>query len=237
MDTQLTPKKQAEILVTTTGEIRAIHSDAIMPVLENLGIVIMRRASHVEPASGIRDVARDWFQAFMLAASPEAVARYKALEGHKRITYHDGLISHIDGREQWYADLTPVNGPVLGPFDSKQLGLDAEVAWLRENGIPLAEEGKGCEGPVCGDLGESVYVVANEHPAGGGGFDWHTTQRAALRDFHRTYATAPIGTFLYYFEFKHGGDINKITTEIGDRLYELENAETTHRVEIKAPAA
>jgi hypothetical protein len=40
--------------------------------------------------------------------------------------------SHVepgqDGR--WRADLTPVGGPVLGPFDRRSEALEAEVAWL-----------------------------------------------------------------------------------------------------------
>ena len=42
--------------------------------------------------------------------------------------------SHVeptaDGR--WTADLSPVNGPILGPFESRAAALDAEVAWLSE---------------------------------------------------------------------------------------------------------
>ncbi len=30
----------------------------------------------------------------------------------------------------WYADMKPVNGPKLGPFDTRKEALDAEVAWV-----------------------------------------------------------------------------------------------------------
>jgi len=33
-----------------------------------------------------------------------------------------------DGR--WYADLAPVLGPLLGPFDRRSAALEAEHAWL-----------------------------------------------------------------------------------------------------------
>lgn len=33
---------------------------------------------------------------------------------------------------QWTADMTPVNGPVLGPFSTRREALAAEVAWLDE---------------------------------------------------------------------------------------------------------
>ena len=40
--------------------------------------------------------------------------------------------SHVEpGPTGWTADMAPVGGPVLGPFDTRQTALDAEVAWLR----------------------------------------------------------------------------------------------------------
>ena len=42
--------------------------------------------------------------------------------------------SHVeptsDGR--WTADLSPVRGPLLGPFDHRSEALSAEVSWLRQ---------------------------------------------------------------------------------------------------------
>lgn len=34
---------------------------------------------------------------------------------------------------QWYADLSPVDGPKLGPFDTRTAALKAEVLWLSNN--------------------------------------------------------------------------------------------------------
>ena len=43
--------------------------------------------------------------------------------------------SHVepttDGR--WTADLSPVDGPILGPFDKRKEAIHAEVAWLNAN--------------------------------------------------------------------------------------------------------
>lgn len=43
--------------------------------------------------------------------------------------------SHVepthDGR--WNADLSPTDGPLLGPFDTRRQALAAEVAWLRKH--------------------------------------------------------------------------------------------------------
>ena len=43
--------------------------------------------------------------------------------------------SHVepDDRGRWLADLTPVAGPVLGPFARRSEALRAEQAWLRAN--------------------------------------------------------------------------------------------------------
>ena len=43
--------------------------------------------------------------------------------------------SHVepDGQGRWHADLAPVGGPVLGPFERRSEALDAEVAWLDAN--------------------------------------------------------------------------------------------------------
>lgn len=42
--------------------------------------------------------------------------------------------SHVEPDEngQWLADLSPVNGPVLGPFTLRSQALAAESAWLEE---------------------------------------------------------------------------------------------------------
>jgi hypothetical protein len=40
--------------------------------------------------------------------------------------------SHVepDACGRWHADLSPVGGPVLGPFDRRSDALEAERAWL-----------------------------------------------------------------------------------------------------------
>ena len=43
--------------------------------------------------------------------------------------------SHVEPNEQgqWWADLSPVNGPKLGPFALRSAALDAERVWLETN--------------------------------------------------------------------------------------------------------
>lgn len=42
--------------------------------------------------------------------------------------------SHVEPEgAQWTADLSPVSGPVLGPFPRRSDALAAEAAWLEEH--------------------------------------------------------------------------------------------------------
>ena len=43
--------------------------------------------------------------------------------------------SHVepDGAGLWWADMSPVDGPRLGPFDCRSEALAAEVSWLENN--------------------------------------------------------------------------------------------------------
>ena len=69
-------------------------------------------------------------------------------DGSLEFIYEDGLrnlldlgpgeisrASHVepttDGR--WSADLSPVGGPTIGPFDLRQDAIEAEIQWLREH--------------------------------------------------------------------------------------------------------
>jgi len=46
--------------------------------------------------------------------------------------------SHVepDALGQWWADLAPVGGPVLGPFAQRSAALAAELNWLQSNWLP-----------------------------------------------------------------------------------------------------
>jgi hypothetical protein len=49
--------------------------------------------------------------------------------------------SHVepDAQGKWWADLSPVSGPRLGPFDRRSNALEAELAWLERWWLPSAE--------------------------------------------------------------------------------------------------
>ena len=46
-------------------------------------------------------------------------------------------VSHVEPTDdgQWTADLSPVGGPVLGPYALRQQALSAEVDWLHTLGF------------------------------------------------------------------------------------------------------
>ena len=50
--------------------------------------------------------------------------------------------SHVEPTPSgdWLADLAPVDGPVLGPFDKRIEALAAEAAWLQKNWLTRRDE-------------------------------------------------------------------------------------------------
>jgi hypothetical protein len=51
--------------------------------------------------------------------------------GNLTITRASHVEPTVDGK--WMADLSPVDGPTLGPFEQRSEALAAEVEWLRAN--------------------------------------------------------------------------------------------------------
>jgi hypothetical protein len=50
--------------------------------------------------------------------------------------------SHVEPTEdgQWTADMSPVGGPVLGPFELRSVALEEEVKWLKRNHLGYVGE-------------------------------------------------------------------------------------------------
>ena len=42
---------------------------------------------------------------------------------------------NIDGEVKWEADMSPLDGPLLGPFDTRTIALKKEVDWLNANNL------------------------------------------------------------------------------------------------------
>jgi len=53
-----------------------------------------------------------------------------------RVTIRRGSRVEPDAQGQWWTDLGPVNGPVLGPFASRSQALTAEEQWLAAYWLP-----------------------------------------------------------------------------------------------------
>ena len=68
--------------------------------------------------------------------------------------------SHVEPDDQgrWLADLSPVGGPVLGPFDRRSEALEAEVAWLEANWL-VAQS--GVPGSVLPGSGPGASLVGS----------------------------------------------------------------------------
>ena len=98
------------------GSARTIYGEEID--LAELGVVELRRASHVEPTKELTEAARSWL-----------------MDKFEQITDHLAEAADVRNRQKWWADMIPMNGPVLGPFDTRSEALAAERVWLDEHGI------------------------------------------------------------------------------------------------------
>lgn len=48
--------------------------------------------------------------------------------------------SHVEPEGSgWIADLSPINGPKLGPFVRRDEALNAEISWIYQHKIPLPQ--------------------------------------------------------------------------------------------------
>jgi hypothetical protein len=74
-----------QLVVDSTGKVRCLYGEELD--LEALGLLAIRRASHVEP----------------------------------------------NDRGEWTADLSPLGGPILGPFSRRSQALAAEAEWIESH--------------------------------------------------------------------------------------------------------
>ena len=79
-----------------------------------------------------------------LLVSPDGTVRAVYSEDIQLTNLGSAVISrasHVepDSQGRWFADLSPVGGPVLGPFDRRSEALAAELAWLEANWLLPAD--------------------------------------------------------------------------------------------------
>lgn len=122
------PKKMGE-------PIRTIYSPEAQKVLEGVGEITARRASHVEPGTELSEdslkrlvdqTGANWTEYVQLVDDGEQGGVMPVLKPPYR--------------NKWWADCSPVDGPVLGPFDDRDAALAAESKWLKDNNIPTCRE-------------------------------------------------------------------------------------------------
>jgi hypothetical protein len=97
---------EADIIIDKDGTIRHLIDE---PGTDGLGdMTEIYRNSHVDVIRDLPTAAQEW------------------------LSDHGVAYDHL----AWYADMLPVDGPVLGPFNKRQEALDAEITWLREHHLP-----------------------------------------------------------------------------------------------------
>lgn len=134
-------------IATGEQQVRAIYSPLTASLLGALGETAMRRASHVEPGAELSEAAITWL--YNAGVIETSVAGPSSNWGYRVVASKQNI------RKQWWADLLPVDGPVLGPFDTNTEALEAEVVWLKEHNIPIC-------GP-CRDAAVAELERTNEH--------------------------------------------------------------------------
>jgi len=84
-----------------------------------------------------------------LIFAPDGTCRFIYSDGAARIAralgpLHTRRASHVEptGDGRWAADLSPVGGPTLGPFDLRADALSAEVEWLKAHDVPIPKGGE-----------------------------------------------------------------------------------------------
>jgi len=92
------------------------HRDDLLRPDPARGPCVIRRASHVEPASGLP-----------LEALCQLAARQWP---HGMPANYSAELQHLWPNAWWAA---MVDGPVLGPFETRAAALAAEDAWLQEH--------------------------------------------------------------------------------------------------------
>lgn len=135
-------KQLTEIIIpkkATSEPARAIYNPEFAGLMEGLGKTDVRRASNVEPSHELSDEAIEWLlrhadrsRFIYFAAIPRDVAPTTA-------DFWAGLRKVLPANK-WWADLLRSNGPVLGPFENRDQGIEAELAWLKEHNYPTCRD-------------------------------------------------------------------------------------------------
>jgi len=89
-----------------------------------------RRASHVETWSSLTDDAKKLLLETRLVRLKNGVPHARVF-GSTRI---------VDIQNYFWADLTPCNGPIQGPFVNYEQAIGSEIKWLQSQNLPMPKE-------------------------------------------------------------------------------------------------
>lgn len=130
------------IRVETDGSVLHAHSDGI-DLAPLLGPGRTRRASHVEQAADLSDQA--------IGALPAHFDLGCQLPADCRET----LTARWPGA--WWADMTPCQGPLLGPLPTRAAALAAEAGWVQTHVIEKSKVARPNDGSnLCPMSSESI---------------------------------------------------------------------------------
>jgi len=120
------PEQVVEVIVAPNGSSRHLVEKAAEGVGESFGEPQETwRNSHVETWSSLPLRAKWWLVckgkltwSFLFPFTADAKAEYRELA------------------TKWWADMTPIKGPVLGPYKTQGEALAAEIKYLKDHDLP-----------------------------------------------------------------------------------------------------
>ena len=118
-----------EVIVEPGGSVRHLETPGSDVVLAHLGKPQTAwRNSHIECTETLRP------ETVRYLSQRLAIHRTLALVGYS----YDAPWSMLKTAypHKWWADMQPVGGGVLGPFDTREMAYAAEIAWLQEHNLP-----------------------------------------------------------------------------------------------------
>lgn len=136
-----------KIVIDREGGARHLldESGRLDEIYDSVGAVDQTwRNSHVESASSlseaaVREAAKWYAGPLTRDGQPDRG------DPAQRLTL-DELRALLPGN-MWWADMQPVGGPVLGPFEKHAQALEAEIQWLRRHSLPLPVADLPCRVP------------------------------------------------------------------------------------------
>lgn len=133
------PGKPLEIIFpkrATTEPARAIYDPAAAELFKKLGTVDIRRASNVEPSHDLSNEAVEWLLRHGNTGYFITIPR----DFQPTTTDFWVDLRKAMPADKWWADLLRSNGPVLGPFATRDEGIEAELAWLKAHNYPTCRD-------------------------------------------------------------------------------------------------